>query len=85
MPSQSKVRGDLITIPQLVAGSGKEQNRGKTLLTAQNISGAERAANQSYRLPGLIRYIALFVALPQHGASSPSLGSGHTRFPYGSS
>ena len=31
------MRGDLVAIPPLVAGSGKEQNRGKNLLTAQNI------------------------------------------------
>ena len=70
------VRGDLTTIPQLVTGSGKEQNRGKTLLTTQNISGAERTTNQSNRLPGLTWYIASFVALAQHGVSSPYFGSG---------
>lgn len=38
MPSQSIAGGDLTAIPQLVAGSGKEQNRCENLLTTQNIT-----------------------------------------------
>ena len=56
-------RGDLKAIPQLVTGSGKEQNRGKNLLTAQNMmerSGLPIKAIGSQDLFGISPYSLLY-------------------------